>query len=85
MLFCIAYPPDRQDFSTNVITVTFPADEFGKQVSDISVPVAIINDEISEAREVFVVVLMLENATDNNSTLIDRDFSLCWINDDDGM
>ena len=83
--FYIAYPPDRQDFSTNVTTVTFPADEFGNQVNNIPVPVAIFNDEINEAPEVFVVVLTLENATNNNSIVIGRASSLCWIDDDDGM
>ena len=81
-----AYPPDREDFSSNVIVVTFQADEFGTQINDVPAPVVIIDDEINEAlEEVFIVVLTLENSTNPDGVVISRESSPCGIIDNDGL
>ena len=80
-----AYPPDREDFSLDVVMVTFPADEFGGQTNDVDAPVVIVDDEINEAlEEVFIMVLTLENATNPDGIVITRAASLGRIIDNDG-
>ena len=86
--YCIilhpAYSPDREDFSSDVITVTFPADETGTQINDMPAPIVIFEDEINEAlEEVFIVVLTLQSSTDPGSVIITRVSSLCRIIDND--
>ena len=80
-----AYPPDREDFSSDVIMVTFPADEIGPQINDVAASIVIFDDEINEAlQEVFVVVLSLESSTNPGNVVISRASSLCRIIDNDG-
>ena len=80
-----AYPPEREDFSSDVIMVTFPADEIGPQINDVAAPIVIFDDEINEAlQEVFIVVLSLENSTNPGNVVISRVSSLCRIIDNDG-
>ena len=80
-----AYPPDREDFSSDVIMVTFPADEGGAQINDVAAPIVIFDDEINEAlQEVFIVVLSLESSTNPGNVVISRASSLCRIIDNDG-
>ena len=80
-----AYPPDREDFSSDVIVVTFQADEMGTQINDLAAPVVIFDDEINEAlEEVFIVVLTLQSSTDPDSVIITRKSLLCRIIDNDG-
>ena len=87
--YCIilhpAYPPDREDFSSDVIMVTFQADETGTQMNDMAAPINISDDELNEAlEEVFIVVLTLQSSTDPGSVIITRVSSLCRIIDNDG-
>lgn len=79
-----AYPPDRQDFSSDVFLLTFQADEFGPMIIDVGAQMVIFDDEINEAREeVFIVVLTLKSST-NPNVVITRRSSLCRIVDNDG-
>ena len=81
----LAYPPDHEDFSLDIVTVTFPADEFGGQINDVDAPVVIVDDEINEAlEEVFIMVLTLENVTNPDRIVITRAASLGRIIDNDG-
>ena len=65
--------------------VTFLADEFGGQINDVDAPLVIFDDEINEAlKEVFIVVLTLENATNPDGVVITRAASLGRIIDNDG-
>ena len=87
--YCIilhpAYPPDREDFSPDVIIVTFQADEAGTQINDMPAPITILDDQLNEAlEEVFIVVLTLESSTDPGGVIITRESSLCRIIDNDG-
>ena len=87
--YCIilhpAYPPDREDFSSDVVVVTFEADEFGRQINDMAAPIVIFDDELNEAlEEVFIVVLTLQSSTDPGSVIITRVSALCRIFDNDG-
>ena len=80
-----AYPPDREDFSPDVVVVTFPADEEGIQIIDVPAPVVVFDDEINEApEEIFIVVLTLDNSTNPGNVVISRASSLCRIIDNDG-
>ena len=80
------WPLERQDFSTDVISITFPADEIGSATNFIDVTVSIIDDEIDEAEEFFIVVLRLnaENATVPNKIGLSRKLSVGRIIDNDG-
>ena len=81
-----AYPPDREDFSSDVVVVTFPADEIGPQINDVAASIVVFDDEINEAlQEVFIVVLSLENSTSPGNVVISRASSLCKIIDNDGL
>ena len=81
-----AYPPDREDFSSDVIMVTFLADEIGHQINDVPTPIVIFDDEINEAlEEVFIVVLTWENSTNADGVAITRESSVCRIIDNDGL
>ena len=83
--FHSAYPPDREDFFSDVIMVTFPADEIGPQINDVAASIVIFDDEINEAlQEVFIVVLSLESSTNPGIVVISRASSLCRIIDNDG-
>jgi len=47
--------------STDVVTVTFEADEnLPQPVNDATAPIPVVDDEINE---IFIVVLMVESAT----------------------
>ncbi len=75
---------DRRDFSTDVITVRFEADQTGPQVNEVTASVPIIDDDIDEApEEVFMIDLTLLSSI-NTLTRINRRSSLCIINDNDG-
>ena len=80
------WPLERQDFSTEVISITFPADELiGSAVTSIDTAVTIIDDVINEADEFFIVVLTLsnENATDPSKVRL-QESSVVKIVDNDG-
>ena len=80
-----AYPPDREDFSSEVAVVIFQADEFGPQINDVPAPIVIFDDEINEAlEEIFIVVLTLESSSNPAGVAITRECSLCRIIDNDG-
>ena len=76
------FPLDRRDFNITPIEITFEADEINT-IFDVSVPIAIFDDEINEVEEeIFVVVLELFDAT--NTSMVDfNDAILCRIIDDD--
>ena len=68
-----------------MVVVTFPADETGPQINDISAPIVIFDDELNEAlEEIYIVVLTLESSTNPGSVIITRESSLCRIIDNDG-
>ena len=75
-------PLDRRDFNITLIEITFEADEINT-ILDVSVPIAIFDDEINEVEEeIFVVVLELVDAI-NSNTVDFNDATLCRIIDDD--
>ena len=76
---------DRRDFSTDVITIRFEADQTGPQVNEVTAPVPIVDDDIDEAQEeVFMIDLTLLSSINITLTLINRRSSLCILNDNDG-
>ena len=75
-----AGPPDRQDFSDDVITITFEAG--GSIVLTGNVPIR--DDEIYEANEVFITRLVLSHSSDPGTISIGNDRILCEIIDNDG-
>lgn len=90
ILLYSGWPPDRQDFSTNVIPIRFPADELFVSamniINTVSVSIgAVIDDEINEAEEFLIVVLSAENATDPSKIRLSRGSSVVKIIDNDGM
>ena len=75
---------DRRDFSTDLITVRFEADQTGPQVNEVTASVPIVDDDIDEApEEVFMIDLTLLSSI-NALIRINRRSSLCIINDNDG-
>ncbi len=77
------FPEDRRDFVPDMIAVTFEADEFGIQGSDIQVRVPIVDDDVDEAdEEVFILVVA---APGISVEAAGRTSSLCIIQDDDGL
>ncbi len=73
-----------QDFNPNVLMVTFPADEAPSDtVFDLDVPIMIIDDEIDEAEQNFIVYFEVIDATDGNLILSERKAAVCRIADDD--
>ncbi len=73
-----------QDFNPTVLTVTFPADEAPSEtVFDIDVPIMIINDEIDEAEQNFIVYFEVIDAINENLILSEREVAVCRIVDDD--
>ena len=86
--FLTAVPEDRRDFSPDVVPVIFEADESGSQKNDILVPVRVFDDIFDEAdEEVFIIVLTVDNSSlvaDTNTARLQRQTSLCIIQDNDG-
>jgi hypothetical protein len=84
---------DQQDFQTDVVLVTFFADEFlvsdtptGAASNQILAPVQINDDDLDEASEQLFVVL-LDISTSVNPSFVnnsERNISLCRIRDNDG-
>ena len=73
------------DYLPVVIKVAFPADEFGPPVNDVHTPIILIDDNMDEAvEELLVVVLTLENAVHPDNAVIARTSSICRIIDNDG-
>ena len=76
-----AGPPDRRDFTDDVVTITFEAG--GDIVLTGNVPIR--DDEIDEANEVFITRLSLADpSSDPGTILIDNDKIVCEIVDNDG-
>lgn len=60
--FSCSFSLEYLDFSTDVVTVTFEADEdLPQPVNDAIAPIPVVDDEINE--ELFIVVLTVESAT----------------------
>ncbi len=73
-----------QDFNPTLLTVTFPADEAPSEtIFDINVPIMIINDEIDEAEQNFIVYFEVIDAINENLILSERKVTVCRIIDDD--
>ncbi len=87
-MFYKAVPEDRRDFSPDVIPVIFEADESGTQRNDVLVPVRVFDDNFDEAdEEVFIIVLTVDISrlvADTNTARLQRQTSLCIIQDNDG-
>ena len=76
-----AGPPDRRDFTDDVITITFEAG--GPIVLTGNVPIR--DDEIYEANEVFFTRLSLADpSSDPGTIIIGNDRIVCEIIDNDG-
>ena len=78
----IGFPVDRRDFDITPIEIIFEANEFTRD--DVVSQISIINDEINEADEFFVVVLEIVDAV--NPAIVDlsvQNASLCQIMDND--
>ena len=76
-----AGPPDRRDFTDDVITITFEAG--GPIVLTGNVPIR--DDEIDEAVEVFITRLSLaDHSSDLGNISIGNDRIVCEITDNDG-
>ena len=73
-----AGPPDRRDFTDDVITITFEAG--GPIVLTGNVPIR--DDEIDEANEVFIT--RLSHSSDQRTISIGNDRIVCEIIDNDG-
>ena len=74
---------DFADFDNTTLTVTFQSDE-DDPVNELSVPVAIVDDDVDEASEQdFVVVLKLSESINPERISLGRNVSLCRITDDD--
>ncbi len=75
---------DLQDFNPTVLTVTFPADEAPSDtVFDLDVPITIIDDDIDEAEQIFIVYFEVIDAINENLMLSERKVAICRIVDDD--
>ena len=73
-----------QDFSTEPVNVTFPADE-GNRVAERIIQIPIVNDGVDEAdQENFIVILTLLSAANPASVDLVVNSSLCMIEDVDG-
>ena len=76
---------DEADFNSTVIVITFPADESGPMNNSLSAPIAVVDDQINEAREqqfyIVLTVVAAVNPAAINTTL--RNSSLCMIIDND--
>lgn len=74
----------NDDFDGTMKSITFPADGVDS-VFIMDVPVAIVDDEINEAQQFFVVLMEVVDAVNpkllNNA---DRNISMCTILDNDG-
>ena len=73
-----AGPPNRRDFTDDVITITFEAG--GPIVLTGNVPIR--DDEIDEANEVFIT--RLSHSSDQGTISIGNDRIVCEIIDNDG-
>ena len=76
------YPTDENDFNTTVRLVTFPADEGMNPMTDVIVPLPIVNDEINEACDQFFIA-HLEAVSTIKILTIERSVSTCIIVDND--
>ena len=79
---------DERDFDASVLIVRFPADE-NNPISEIDVPVPIIDDDVDEAESQFFYAELEVVANATNLDLVDIenrnfDVALCNIRDDDG-
>ncbi len=73
-----------QDFNPTVLTVTFPADEAPSEtIFDLDVPITIIDDDIDEAEQNFIVYFEVIDAFNKNLILIRQKVAVCRIADDD--
>ena len=73
-----------KDFINTPINIIFDADEGRDGTSSALAAVPVIDDEINEATEMFVVQLKLVNSVDPSMiTLVNPTASLCSIIDDD--
>lgn len=74
----------NDDFDGTMKSITFPADGVDS-VFIMDAPVAIVDDEINEAQQFFVVLMEVVDAVNpkllNNT---DRNISMCTILDNDG-
>lgn len=76
----------NDDFDGTMKSITFPADGVDSMLNFImDAPVAIVDDEINEAQQFFVVLMEVVDAVNpkllNNA---DRNISMCTILDNDG-
>ena len=80
------FPVERRDFSPDAIQITIPPDEDGMQEVDFDVPVPIVDDEINEPEELFIIVLSVESSLNSDGLTVNptRRSSLCRIFDNDG-
>ena len=70
----------------NAISVTIPSDEDGVQKLDFNASVPIVDDDINEPEELFIIVLSVGSSIDRDGITFneDRRSSLCRIFDNDG-
>lgn len=73
-----------EDFDTSTLTSTFAADEGSFRQTDLFTPIPIVDDEIDEDDDqVFLVQLILIDATNRDLITLDRAVSNCIIVDND--
>ena len=71
----------------NAISVTIPSDEDGVQKLDFNASVPIVDDDINEPEELFIIVLSVESSQYSDGLTVNptRRSSLCRIFDNDGV
>ncbi len=74
-----------QDFNPTVLAVTFPADEAPSEtIFYVDVPITIVDDDINEAEQNFIVYFEVIDAINENLILSERNVAVCTITDEDG-
>ena len=78
---------DDEDFNSTAFTIVFPADEDAPSLTrSLNAPIPIVDDDINEADEqYFFAKLEGFDGVNLDSVIIERDFAMVVIGDNDGM
>ena len=84
MILVLLSSTDKNDFNASAISLLYPVDEISS-VNDIPAFIPIVDDEIDEAvKQVFVVLLEVQQAVSSHLITISRNNSTCVIIDNEG-
>ena len=73
----------EDDFSQNVVNITFPADEEGPLESHITVNIPLIDDVIDEADIEYFILYLTQTGSALPGLRLDTVISVAGINDDE--